>query len=125
MSRNPALLAAILPAGEADPADPELRAGEVATYTTAPAEYDWTGFGTRTVLHFAGYTARGGKPIRKVATQTARTEAQRGRYASGLHMCADATEWAKLVRFGLVRLACPNCGESSTETGACSVPCGR
>lgn len=71
---------------------------ETITYTTAPTDYDW--FGTRTVA-LAGVDSRG-KTIRKVSGPSNRVEAQRGRYASGLHMAVDETEWKKLVDYKLV-----------------------
>ena len=76
---------------------------ETITYTTAPADYDW--FGTTTVATVG--RASNGKAIRKVVGPTARVEAQRDRYASGLHMVADETEWAKLVAHKLVTLDGP------------------
>jgi len=74
---------------------------ETVTYTTAPTDYDW--FGTTTVA-VAGVDKRG-KTIRKVTSPASRVDAQRGRYASGLHMAVDETEWQKLVSYNLVTLA--------------------
>jgi hypothetical protein len=71
---------------------------ETITYTTAPTDYDW--FGTKTVA-LVGVDSRG-KTIRKVSGPSSRVEAQRGRYASGLHMAVDETEWQKLVDYKLV-----------------------
>jgi len=72
----------------------------VITYTTAQVDYDW--FGTRTIA-VVGH-ASNGKAIRKVESPAERVEAQRDRYASGLHMVADETEWQKLVAYKLVTL---------------------
>lgn len=70
----------------------------VFTYTTAPTDYDW--FGTTTVK-IAGHDKRG-RPIRLVTSDPRHAQAQRGRYASGLHMVADDAEWEKLVDYKLV-----------------------
>jgi hypothetical protein len=75
-----------------------LCSGQLITYTTAPSDYDW--FGTTTVAVVG--TASNGKTIRKVIGPASRVEAQRDRYASGLHMVADEAEWAKLVAQKLV-----------------------
>ncbi len=77
---------------------------KVIIYTTAESGYDW--FGTTEVEADAG-KARNGKKIRKVEIEAGRAGAQCDRYASGLHMAADAAEWEKLVRFGLVTIAAP------------------
>ena len=70
----------------------------VVTYTTAPEDYDW--FGTHTVT-IAGKDKRG-KTVRMVMSDPKHVDAQRGRYASGLHMVADQAEWDKLVSYNLV-----------------------
>lgn len=72
----------------------------VATYTTAPEAYDYTGFGA-VDLGVVGHTDRG-KPIRKVMNPEAGVDYQRGRYASGMNMAADEAEWKKLVSYKLV-----------------------
>jgi hypothetical protein len=76
------------------------REHRVVTYTTAPASYDYTGFGAKD-LGVVAHDSRG-KPIRKVSNPEGGVEAQRGRYASGMHMAADETEWKKLVQYKLV-----------------------
>ncbi len=83
--------------------DPEaqVRDDEVATWTTAPVDYDW--FGTREI-YVAG-TATNGKPIRMVAGPVNRVDAQRDRYQSGLHLTASRADWEKLVEYGLVKLS--------------------
>lgn len=81
--------------------DAQLRDDEVATWTTAPKDYDW--FGTREIC-IAG-TASNGKAIRMVAGPARRVEDQRNRYGSGLHMAADRAEWDKLVGYKLVKVA--------------------
>ena len=75
-------------------------AKETVTYTNAPADYDW--FGTTTVA-VAGRDLRG-KTVRKVSGPSDRIEAQRARYASGLHLVADEVEWSKLVSYKLVNV---------------------
>lgn len=80
----------------ANPAPPHER--RVFTYTTAPTDYDW--FGTTTVK-IAGHDKRG-RPIRLVSSDPRHAQAQRDRYASGLHMAVDDTEWEKLVNYKLV-----------------------
>ncbi len=75
---------------------------KVIIYTTATSDYDW--FGTTELAANVG-TTRNGKTIRKVEIEKSRADAQCGRYASGLHMAADETEWKKLVGYGLVTVA--------------------
>jgi hypothetical protein len=75
-------------------------AKEAVTYTTAPEGYDW--FGTATV-EVVG-TDKRGKVVRKVSGPADRVEAQRDRYASGLHLHVDEVEWSKLVAYGLVNV---------------------
>ena len=70
-------------------------------FTTTPSDYDW--FFTTEVAANVGTTAGG-----KVEIETSRVEEQRARYASGCHMVVDETEWAKLVGYGLVTVACAN-----------------
>lgn len=73
----------------------------VVTYTTAPADYDW--FGTTEIIPDVGtHVGAIGKTVRKVEGPADRVEEQRDRYASGCHMAADETEWAKLVSYKLV-----------------------
>lgn len=72
------------------------------TYTTAPEAYDW--FGTRTV-EVAG--SSGGKAVRKVASDPAYVDCQRGRYRSGLHLAVAEAEWRKLVEYKLVQTVAP------------------
>jgi hypothetical protein len=75
-------------------------------YTTAVKDYDW--FGTTELDANVGSTkAVGceGKTIRKVEIPDGRgVDAQRDRYASGLCMNVDETEWKKLVDYKLVTL---------------------
>jgi hypothetical protein len=71
----------------------------VVTYTTAEVAYDW--FGTEDDGPVG--TASNGKTVRRVRSPKGREQAQRGRYMSGNHMCADEAEWRKLVDYGLVR----------------------
>jgi hypothetical protein len=70
-------------------------------YTTAVADYDW--FGTTELDANVGST--NGKTIRKVEIPDGKADAQRDRYASGLCMNVDETEWKKLVDYKLVFLA--------------------
>lgn len=77
----------------------QLNPGEVATWTTAPKDYDW--FGTREIC--AAGRATNGKVIRMVAGPAHRVEVQRDRYASGCHMAADRAEWEKQVAYDLVK----------------------
>lgn len=75
-------------------------------YTTAVKDYDW--FGTTELDANVGSTkAVGceGKTIRKVEIPDGKADAQRDRYASGLCMNVDETEWKKLVDYKLVFLA--------------------
>ena len=72
------------------------------TYTTAPEDYDYTGFGTRDVGVVA--TTEKGVAVRKITTRPNHTGYQRGRYGSGLHMAADTKEFEKLVNYGFVIL---------------------
>jgi hypothetical protein len=74
--------------------------GWIKTYTTADENYDW--LGTHTIRE-VGLTDRG-KVVREVLSHPNYVESQRGRYASGLHLCADETEYAKLVDYGFVKL---------------------
>lgn len=78
---------------------------EAITYTTAPEDYDW--FGTRTVEIAGTYlgTNNKQKPVRKVTGPKFRVEAQRDRYASGLHLAVDEKEWRKLLAFNLATKA--------------------
>lgn len=80
-----------------NPAPPHERAA--FTYTTAPEDYDWSWSKTVRVVG----TDKRGRPIRLVSTEKSRVEAQRDRYASGLHMAVDDTEWEKLVKYDLVK----------------------
>lgn len=85
----------------------------VFTYTTAPSDYDW--FGTATV-RVVGHDKRG-KPIRLVTSDPKYAQSQRERYASGLHMAVDDTEWEKLVKYNLVTLT-PNKLQENPSGGA-------
>lgn len=68
---------------------------EELTVTTAPRDYDWTGFGTREV-EVVG-ESKGGSVVRTVATPRGfHTENQRARYRSGLHMALDVKEFEKV-----------------------------
>lgn len=69
------------------------------TYTTAPRDYDWGC--TRELVAVMG-TDKRGRAVRKVVTRGGLGAEQRMRYASGLHMAADESEWRKLVGYGLV-----------------------
>lgn len=73
-----------------------------ATYTTAPIDYDYTGFGTVNEGP-VGMTDKG-KVVRKVTTFLSKTDYQRGRYGSGLHLSADEAEFKKLVDYGFIKL---------------------
>lgn len=79
--------------------NPKVKTGWPATYTTAPKDYDWFGTHTEAIVG----TIKG-KTIRKVRSDPHHVEAQRDRYASGLHMAADETAWKKLVKYKLVEL---------------------
>lgn len=72
-------------------------------YTTAPGDYDYSYV---EVLAIAGWTkSRLPKPIRKVSIPTEKSAVQKARYASGLHMVADQTEFDKLVAYDLVKIS--------------------
>ncbi len=72
----------------------------VLTVTTAPDDYDWTGFGTREVEILG--EDKHGRPIRVVSTLVGHwTEAQRGRFRSGLHLAVGMEDWEKVKSFTL------------------------
>jgi hypothetical protein len=65
------------------------------TFTDAPAEYDYTGFGAREE-EIVGKT-RQGRPVRKVSTVAGfYTENQRMRYGSGCHFAATQERWDEI-----------------------------
>jgi len=93
-------------------------------YTTAEKAYDW--FGTRELAAVAGHTTgKFPKVVRLVELEDGRAEAQRARYASGLHLVADELEFIKLVGYKIVRLArlgvaCRECQGTGAGCRACA-----
>ena len=72
--------------------------GDVITYTSAPADYDWY---YTTEIGVVGKDGRG-LNVRKVSSPERHFEAQRDRYTSGLHFAIDEAEWEKRVSLKLV-----------------------
>lgn len=78
-----------------------IGAGWVATFTTAPADFDW--FGTETIEALGEWF---GKPLRRVASDPHYAVCQRDRYSSGIYFVGDydprvreAEEKAKRERY--------------------------